>query len=109
MPLSRRAFLATAAGGLASSAAAPGPTTSYPRGIDISHWQGTINWTGAKNSGLTFAFCKATEGTTYKDPSFAANWPAMKAVGLIRGAYHFGRPGSDAAAQAKFFVKTVRP
>ena len=75
----------------------------------MSHWQGTINWTSVKNSGKAFAFCKATEGATYTDPTFASNWAAMKAAGLIRGAYHFGRPGSDPVVQANRFCDVVGP
>ena len=78
------------------------------QGIDVSHYQGTVNWTSVKNSGRTFGFAKATEGTTYTDPNFAANWKNMKAAGVIPGAYHFGHPGTDAVAQAKYFVNTVK-
>jgi lysozyme len=75
----------------------------------VSHWQGSINWSSVKSSGKKFAFCKATEGTTYTDPQFATNWAAMKTNGIVRGAYHYGRPGSDAVAQANLFVNTVKP
>jgi lysozyme len=86
-----------------------GQTQSAVHGIDVSHWQGTINWTSVKNSGVSFAFCKATEGTTYVDPTFATNYSQMKSKGIIRGAYHFGRPASAAVAQAQLFVNTVKP
>lgn len=78
-------------------------------GIDVSNYQGTINWASVKNAGYSFAFAKATEGHTYKDPPFAANWAGMKAAGLIRGAYHYGHPGTEPIGQADFFVNTVRP
>jgi lysozyme len=68
-----------------------------------------VNWTRVRDSGRVFAIAKATEGTTYTDPSFAANWAGMRAAGLIRGAYHFGHPGSDAVTQADRFVNVVRP
>ena len=77
-------------------------------GIDVSSYQGTVNWTSVKNSGKTFAFAKATEGTTYKDPTFAANWAGMKNAGITPGAYHYGHPNTDAVAQAKYFVNTVK-
>src|SRR5262245_21247284 len=107
MPMNRRQFLRTSAAlgagtgvlGTAAYALAGGSDYTY-QGVDISHWQGTINWQSVKDSGKTFAFCKATEGTDYVDPKFSFNWPAMNSVGLIRGAYHFGRPGSDPVAQA---------
>ncbi len=50
---------------------------------------------------------KATEGTTYTDATFATNWHGMASAGLVRGAYHFARPGSDPLAQASHFVSTV--
>ncbi|HJZ90752.1 MAG TPA: glycoside hydrolase family 25 protein [Gemmataceae bacterium] len=115
MRLSRRQFVVSAAG-VAAGAAVGGVLiteaagTDYAiQGIDISHWQGSINWTSVKNSGKKFAFAKATEGTTYTDPTFATNWAAMKSVGLVRGAYHFGHPGSDPIAQANRFCDVVRP
>src|SRR5262245_61032203 len=114
--LSRRRFLKTAAGGavgasvLATAAGLADDGTSYQlQGIDISHWQGTINWTSVRSSGRKFAFCKATEGLTYTDPTFATNWAAMRSAGLLRGAYHFGRPGVDAATQADRLYETVAP
>ena len=51
---------------------------------------------------------KATEGTGYSDPTFATNYEGMLDAGMIRGAYHFAQPESDAATQAQFFVSTVR-
>jgi lysozyme len=110
MFLTRRTFflaLAVLAGFGFTCGAAPAAT--YLTGIDVSNWQGAVDWTKVKNSGRTFAFCKATEGTGFTDAQFATNWANMKKVGLIRGAYHFGRPGSDAVTQARFFVKTVKP
>ena len=92
----------------ASEARAVNGTDYAIQGIDVSHYQGSINWTSVKNSGKTFAFCKATEGTTYTDPTFATNWAAMKNVGLIRGAYHFGHPGSDPISQANRFCNGLR-
>jgi GH25 family lysozyme M1 (1,4-beta-N-acetylmuramidase) len=115
MTISRRRFLKTAAYG-AAGVGALGVAglaiegSSYAlQGIDVSHWQGTINWTSVRQAGKRFAFCKATEGIDFTDPRFATNWPAMKAVGILRGAYHMGRPAVDAVAQADFFYDTVRP
>ena len=78
------------------------------RGIDVSHYQGTVDWAKvASVPGMTFACAKASEGTTYVDEQFKANWGGMKSAGLFRCAYHFARPGSNATAQAMFFVNTV--
>ncbi|CAL9624010.1 Lysozyme M1 [Streptomyces sp. enrichment culture] len=79
--------------------------TDGVQGIDVSHWQGSINWTSVRNAGIQFAWMKATEGTSYKDPSFNTNYPAAYRAGVIRGAYHFARPDvSSGATQANYFV-----
>jgi lysozyme len=114
--ISRRRFLrsaaATAAGAgvLGTAAVALAAGTDYAiQGIDVASYQGYPNWTSVKSSGITFAFTKATEGTTYTNPYFATNWARIKSAGLIRGAYHFGRPGTDPVVQANKFCDVVRP
>lgn len=77
-------------------------------GIDVSHFQATVNWQMVKTSGISFAFTKATEGTGEVDPLFTTNWGAMKEAGILRGAYHFFRPEQDAAQQASHFAQTVQ-
>ncbi len=83
-------------------------TDGSAQGIDVSHYQGTVSWPEVAQAGMQFAFAKATEGLTWTDPQFGVNWPAMKAAGVLRGAYHFFEPGDDAAAQAEFFLQTVQ-
>jgi GH25 family lysozyme M1 (1,4-beta-N-acetylmuramidase) len=79
--------------------------TSPPPGIDVSHYQGTINWSSVKSAGIQFAWIKATEGTTYTDPQFSANYLHAYNNKVIRGAYHFARPDvSGGATQADFFA-----
>lgn len=111
---SRRRFFRRCAG-LAAGATA---TLSLPtaqaqsgvtEGIDVSHWQGTINWGQVYNAGVRFVIMKATEGTTYTDDTFANNWVNSKAAGLVRSAYHFARFEIDPIAQARYFYNTVRP
>ena len=71
-----------------------------PIGPDVSHYQGAINWPAVKSAGVGFAIAKATEGASYVDPQFKANWDGMKSAGVrVRGAYHFGHPNTDAVAQ----------
>ncbi|HKG23872.1 MAG TPA: GH25 family lysozyme [Blastocatellia bacterium] len=77
-------------------------------GVDVSHFQGAVNWDEVKGAGSSFAFTKATEGLNTVDPMFAANWPAMKDAGLLRGAYHFFHASEDATAQANHFMGIVR-
>src|SRR5438105_15914521 len=76
-------------------------------GIDVSHWQGSVNWAAVKSAGVVFAFAKATESTSNTDAQFAANWAGMQGAGLLRGAYHFFHTSQDAASQANFFLSVV--
>ena len=76
-------------------------------GIDVSHYQGQVNWNTAAKSGIQFAFIKATQGEGDVDPEFARNWTASAEAGVVRGAYHFFMPGEDAKSQAEHFLKTV--
>lgn len=81
--------------------------TVQTRGIDVSHYQGDIQWNRVADSGLAFCFIKATEGLSLADPHFQSNWSGSQAAGLLRGAYHFCQSGSDATAQAQLFYDTV--
>ena len=78
-------------------------------GIDVSHWQGDVDWRAVKKSGRRFAFAKATEGRSMVDEKFEQNWKNMKEAGLIRGAYHFAKPTTAAKPQARHFHRTVQP
>ncbi|WP_255955624.1 GH25 family lysozyme [Streptomyces odontomachi] len=78
---------------------------AYPAGVDVSHYQGSINWSSVKGAGIQFAWIKATESTNYKDPQFNANYLNAYNAKVIRGAYHFAQPGSSSgAAQADYFA-----
>lgn len=76
-------------------------------GIDVSHYQGQVNWSKVQAAGVAFAFAKATEGVNYTDATFATNWAGIKNAGLLRGAYHFFRASQDAIAQAQAFLQAV--
>lgn len=71
---------------------AAGIARAQPYGIDVYEGQGTITWSSVKSAGITFAWAKATEGTTYIDPDFAANEVNGKAAGVYMGAYDFAQP-----------------
>jgi lysozyme len=92
---------------LATPASAAGPI----HGVDVSGWQGQVDWGAVQRSGRMFAFAKATEGATFVDRTFAANRAAMGQAGLaLRGFYHFARPDRNtAAADAANFLRTVGP
>ena len=75
-------------------------------GIDVSSHQGKVNWKGWVAKGRSFAYVKATEGTTYKNPYFSAQYRGSYDAGMIRGAYHFASPsGKSGKKQAAYFVK----
>jgi lysozyme len=62
----------------------------YPiHGIDVSKFQGDIDWRKVADSGVQFAWIKATEGGDRADARFQANWTGAKEAGIPRGAYHF--------------------
>lgn len=80
----------------------------YPiRGIDVSRYQGQIDWGKVKSAGIRFAFIKATEGTNFVDPYYAVNWDGAADHKVVRGAYHFFRPAQDGKAQAEHFLKRL--
>src|SRR5258708_25064270 len=78
------------------------------QGIDVSHYQGNVDWGKVKSAGMAFAFVKATESTGSTDSQLSVNWPAMKTAGIIRGAYHYFHADQDATAQANHFTQVVQ-
>lgn len=76
-------------------------------GVDVSRYQGNIDWDMISSQGIDFAFIKATEGTDYVDPQFADNWQNVQTSGIYAGAYHYYSFGSNGAAQAENFKKNV--
>ena len=74
-------------------------------GMDVSSFQGNVNWTAAYNHGARFAYIKATEGTSYRNPYFGQQYNGSYNAHIIRGAYHFALPNlSSGTAQADWFV-----
>jgi lysozyme len=105
---------------------APSPRASYPaksdakphpgvasaqslpiHGIDVSKWQGQIDWAAVRAAGTKFAFIKATEGGDHIDERFLENWYGAKAAGIPRGAYHFVFWCRPAHEQAEWFRKSI--
>ena len=75
--------------GYVGGSAAPRPHDFPIQGIDVSKYQGDVDWSRVADSGVKFAWIKATEGGDHIDAKFQANWDRAKAVGIARGAYHF--------------------
>jgi GH25 family lysozyme M1 (1,4-beta-N-acetylmuramidase) len=92
-------------------------SSTRAKGIDVSNWNGSINWTRVAKAGYSFAFGKATEGTSFVDGTFSTNRNGAENAGLAFGAYHFARPAgsNDAAAtasaiaQADHFLSVADP
>jgi lysozyme len=83
------------------------PLAYAVHGIDVSHFQGKVDWDQVKEQGVSFAFIKATEGLNHCDTMFYNNWKSLKLADLKRGAYHFYIPHLDPAEQAENFMMNV--
>lgn len=79
------------------------------RGIDVSKFQGTINWTKvAKDSTIRFVYIKATEGTSIQDPFYKTNIAKARKAGLLVGSYHLYSSKTTAYQQFGNFKKMVK-
>ncbi len=85
----------------AATVCGSGPTV---KGVDVSYYQGNIDWAAAKADGVEFAFVRISDGTGFIDPKFEQNWQGTRAAGILRGAYQFFRPNQDPIAQADLFL-----
>ncbi|WP_408641985.1 GH25 family lysozyme [Saccharopolyspora oryzae] len=87
------------------SGAPPQQPAGALSGMDVSGHQGDVDWPAAWAAGARFAYVKATEGSGFRSGSFNQQYDGSHAVGMVRGAYHFGLPDrSSGAQQANFFV-----
>ncbi len=78
-------------------------------GIDVSRFQGDIDWDPVANSGVKFAFIQISRSLTDVDAKFAYNWRRAKEVGILRGAYQRFQPGQDVIGQAQLFIDKLGP
>lgn len=76
-------------------------------GVDVSSYQGEVDWTALARQGVDFAFIKATEGSSLVDRRFAQNWANARAAGVTVGAYHFFSYDSPGETQADNFIAQV--
>ncbi len=76
------------------------------QGIDVSYYQGSIDWAAVAGDGIDFAIARVNHGD-FMDPEFAANWQGARDHGLVRGAYQYFDPGGDPVAQANTFIDEV--
>lgn len=117
--------------GIVYGIAPPAQAVDYLAGIDVYNGDGNVNWTTVKNSGVVFAFAKATEGVNFVDARFTTNMQNAKAAGVYIGPYHFCRvdskngvpftsydglpfppesdPYLDAVSEAEDFIDAIKP
>lgn len=80
-------------------------------GIDVSKWQGDIDWGKVREAGIDFAMIRASLGSYTKDPYFDSNVKGAGGAGLHTGAYHYfySRTVEEALAEAQFFLSVLGP
>jgi GH25 family lysozyme M1 (1,4-beta-N-acetylmuramidase) len=92
-----------------------GAGRSARRGIDVSKYQGEIEWQDISSTGISFAFLRASVGKTYVDPTYQENRVEARAWGIAAGAYHAAHPVSgqdaeaEARAEAEHFLAAAKP
>ena len=82
-------------------------TSSQILGIDVSHFQGDVNWEEVKAAKITFVYDKASEGNTFKDPDYDRNKEGAHQSDLAHGSYHFYTSDDDPIDQAEFFIGII--
>jgi lysozyme len=83
------------------------PSSSTLQGVDVSSFQGAVDWVQVAASGRAFAIARVSDGVSHFDPTFASNYAGIKATGMIRGAYQFFEPGQDPVAQANLVLSSI--
>lgn len=110
-------FFGSCGGGAGGRIAADGDSDPHPgvrrahsmpvQGIDVAKYQGDIDWSRVRGSGIAFAYLKVSEGGDHVDSRFYENWEGAAAAGLPRGAYHFMYWCRSASEQAVWFSQAV--
>lgn len=79
--------------------------------IDVSEWQGRINWERVSRSGIHYTYIRACVGSSYVDDQFRRNYREAHRHGLHTGFYHYvtARSVEQARRQARFFARTIAP
>lgn len=89
----------------ASGVAAAPLDAGQAQGLDVSSYQGNVDWGSVASKGARFAYVKASESTTYTNPYFAQQYNGSYGAGIVRGAYHFATPDTaSGTVQADYFV-----
>ena len=83
------------------------PYNHEVHGVDVSRYQGSVDWNRARQAGISFAFIKATEGGDHSDPMFRTYWEQTRAAGIPRSGYHFYYVCRSGAEQAAWYIANV--
>jgi GH25 family lysozyme M1 (1,4-beta-N-acetylmuramidase) len=78
-------------------------------GIDVSKYQGNIDWQAVADDGVKYAIIRTSDGLGFRDEKFEQNWAGAKAAGIVRGVYQFFRSDEDPVAQADFMLDMMGP
>lgn len=102
------AIIVTFSFGAKVLAFSPASTPTY-NGIDVSEWQGEIDYSSVANDGIEVVYIRSSEGTTYIDPYFKTNYQRAKANNLKVGFYHYmiARSVEEAQQEATFFASVI--
>ncbi len=84
-----------------------GPETL--QGIDVSYYQGDIDWNAVAADGITFAWIRVSHSTQFFDPQFETNLAGARAAGIHTGVYQYFEPGEDPIAQADLLIEALGP
>lgn len=79
------------------------------RAIDVSAYQGRVNWSDVHAAGVHHGFAKASEGTLEVDGEVKRNAPRARDAGVKLGLYHFAHPALGARANAEHFLRVIEP
>lgn len=89
------------------------------RGIDVSVYQGSIEWTKVRASGIRFAMLKASQGRSvtnaslylFRDSTFLSNVRGASSAGVLCGAYHYltAQTAAEAVKEAEYFLSVIKP
>lgn len=91
---------------VAKEVCAAGPTVP---GIDVSYYQGNIDWQAVAGDGIKFAWVRVSHSTQFEDPKFAENFAGARAAGIHTGVYQYFEPGQDPIAQAQLLLDRMGP
>jgi lysozyme len=83
------------------------PARATLRGIDVSKWQGEIDWAAVRAGGIRFAYIRVSDGASAPDPLFERNWAEARRAGVARGAYQYFRPSEDPDEQADLLLESI--